>query len=118
MKQVPKTEAKEGMVLGRDLLDEQGRTILRAGTVLSTSHCRMLSRREIAMLTVIESEAEAGQQAGKAISEEAQENALDDAARRRMARVEALFADVMDDERMRELFRLALQRAKQGVIRV
>ena len=117
MKEIPPSAATAGMVLGRDILDDAGRTILSAGTVLSQTHCRMLSRREVAALMVLESQAEANQQEVRAMTAEAQTEAADPKAAERVAVVERMFADVADDPLMRELYRLALARAQKGGLR-
>ncbi len=117
MKEIPTSETAAGMVLGRDILDENGRTMLSAGTALTDSHCRVLARHAIETIVIMENAAEAGAREAKAAMDQAASEELDANTRERMERVEHMFRDVMGDALMKELFRLALDRAKRGDVR-
>ncbi len=117
MDKIPTSDAAEGMKLARDVMDDMGRTILAAGTVLSASHCKMLARREIEFIMIHGSEAEAMRQEADDLTAAVKEEAADNRAKKCVARVQHMFVDVMDSEPMQRIFRLALEHARKGSIR-
>lgn len=119
MHPIPVDEIQDGDVLATDALDASGKVLLGQGTVLSTKHRRILAGRGIASVVVRREGEEGGGSlpaaAGDADSEDEVE--LTPGAQRRMKAIEHAFAGMHDDELMRELCRLCLKHARQGLLR-
>ncbi|MBN2711753.1 MAG: hypothetical protein JXR97_04870 [Planctomycetes bacterium] len=120
MKKIPLSQIEDGMILGTDVLDDNGNVLLGVGTSIGEKHKGMLSRRGIENVVVTDPEQvavnDAKDAAEKAMEAEAGEEELSDAAKKQIARIEHAFSDVLGDPNMRELYRLSLKWARKGAV--
>ncbi len=115
MKRIPVSQVTTGLVLAREVLDAQGNSLLNEGMPLTELHRDLLLRRGIETVAIKD---EADPDSTAESVPEAQEAQDEEAARKRIAEVERVFADVKDNPLMQELYRLALKYAEQGALRV
>ncbi len=103
-----------GVILGKDVLTNDGQVLLGNGTTVAQKHLDILKRREIEEIFIISNEDDAIDAGNDDITNKQEEPVSNRS--RVVKKLERVFSKVIDNEDMKKLFDLAESKAEQITI--